>query len=318
MNLLKILASATVLCTMASTPIQAGGGKEGDHEFKLENGVTPGKQRAPGQGRGGFGLQRPGGHLRLCPTGDCTQSIIDVSMERLFEVDSNGDLTKNRADSFKKLDFNWSAPITSLNEQGVNVTTSKFESLVPVDKANVNVTYKAQVDFYHTNGTAKNGEQVIDVAGGSLKFAVWIEDWPFLQDTNKLRLGLRINAKNKKGETKTKGEKIKGQGRDKLIDRLQLGDSMYIDSPVIAWIDDSKMGNISSYVLSEDGNVMIEYEFPKFKKLYYDPVVTSDEALDDTSGDGKNNNIRSDANDMKSMSSMMVLLGTAIVGYMML
>jgi hypothetical protein len=250
---------------------------QNDFDFTLRG---PPPNDGKKHGRGGFGLQKSSGKLQLCPTGDCQQSVLAIAMERLIEVDAKGNPTKNKADNFNKMDFAWTAPTSAVNDDGVNITTSSFNAVVPV--GDQNVIYKAQIAFYAQNGTALNGKQIIDVPAGGLKFAVWIENWPFLSDANKLRLGIRVMTRNKKGEQKPKADREKGRGRDKLIERLNLGDDMFLDSPVLAEIDKT-MQNVTAYVASPvDGFVMVEYEFPKFKSLYYDPVMSSQEQLDDS------------------------------------
>jgi hypothetical protein len=288
----------------------------GDHEIKFDHNDGNGKRP-----RGGFGVQKASGRLQLCPSGDCKVSAIDIRMERLFEIDAEGKMTKNKADSFGKIDANWTLPVTALDENGVNVTSSSFEAILPVDKSNANVTYKTFVAFYHGNSTAKNGEQIIDVPGGALKFAVWINDWPFLDPTNKLRLGLRVEKKDNAGKlTKpTKGEKEKGKGRDKLIERLSFGDGMYLDSPVLAEIDGA-MQNITSFTEADSESVIIEYEFPKFSKLYYDPVLSSDAATTTTdsssSKSASDGSLRSDAT--TAYTTAMATLATVVTATYML
>ncbi|TYZ68704.1 hypothetical protein PybrP1_005395 [[Pythium] brassicae (nom. inval.)] len=245
-----------------------------DHEFKLPNvtGAMPGNRRRVG----GFGVKGAGGHLQLCPTGDCTQSVIDVSMHHLHEVTPAGVVTQNRIKNFTALSFNWTVPVTVLTDEGVNVTTSSFSATLALDGVATPVSYKAQTSYYQGNGTAKNGEQIIDVPAGGLKLALWIENWPFLNETNSLVLGLHIASRNRTGGQAPKGNRTRGTGRDRKIDRVELQASMFLDSPVLALVDGA-MVTINSSVVVVDGAVIVEYAFPKFKKLYYDPVVSSSE-----------------------------------------
>jgi hypothetical protein len=309
-NIISVATALTIIINSIAIVEAHGEPTREDFKFAMDK---PAQKR----GRGGFGLQKAGGRLRLCPTGDCSQSVIDIAMERLIEIDAEGNLTENRAKTFKSTEYSWSTPVSALNEEGVNVTTSSFDALVPV--GDVNVTYKAQVAFYAQNGTALNGKQVIDIPAGGLKFAVWIENWPFLNEKNKVRLGLRVMTRNKKGEEKSTGEKIKERkGRDRLIERVNLGDSMFLDSPVLAEID-KQMQNITSYIAEQEGFVMIEYEFPKFKTLYYDPVMSSEEALDEEGQQsGANTNIRSSATHATSSAVVTVAVLAVATGMMLL
>jgi hypothetical protein len=290
-SIFALIAFATFATTSAKSSKDSTAGSDsgipppstdgkGNHGFKLPK---KNNERGP---RGGFGLQKQGGRLQLCPSGDCTETVLDITMEKMVELDDAGKPTQQRVKNFKTMDFVWSAPVTTLNEEGVNVTTSEFEAILPVEKADTNITYKAKVDFYQGNGTALNGEQVIDVPAGALKFGVWIESWPFLSDNNTLHLGLNVKTRNKKGESKPKADLKRGRGRDKKIERLDLGDSLFLDSPILAEVD-GEMKNISTTITANEGFVLIEYEFPKFSKMYYDPVLGSDESEDDiTSNEG--------------------------------
>ncbi|GAB9477022.1 hypothetical protein Gpo141_00014081 [Globisporangium polare] len=230
-------------------------------------------------------------------------------MHHLLEVTKAGTVTANSVANLSSLNFNWTRPVTALNAEGVNVTFSSFNASLAVEGSPTPVFFRAQVDFYQGNGTAKNGEQIIDVPAGGLKFAVWIGAWPFANSTNKLRLGLHIMSRNKSGAKKSKGERTPGQGRDKKVERLALQDAMFLDSPALAQVDGAMVAINSSVAVLEDA-VLVEYAFPKFKTLFYDPVVSSTEDLSTTSTTAETNtntNLRSAAPGSWSSRSLLLV-----------
>lgn len=283
-----------------------------DREFRLPN-VT-GAMSGNRPRVGGFGLKGAGGHLQLCPTGDCTQSVIDVSMHHLHEVTAAGVVTQNRIKNFTAMSFNWTAPVTTLNNEGVNVTTSSFSASLALDGVATLVSYKAQTSYYQGNGTAKNGEQIIDVPAGGLKLALWIENWPFLNESNSLVLGLHIASRNRTGGQAPKGNRTRGTGRDRKIDRVELQASMFLDSPVLALVDGT-MVTINSSIAVMDGAVLVEYAFPKFKKLYYDPVVSSSEdaSASSTTPSASDPNLRSQATATRTSALLQVAIAIVAV-----
>lgn len=301
-------ANQSNVTSMPMDPPPPAGAGPRDFQFKSSNSTND-----PPHGRGGFGLMGAGGRLQLCPTGDCSQSIIDLTMHHLHEVTEAGNVTANRVTNLSALSFNWTAPVTALNAEGVNVTFSSFKTSLAVEGSTTPVFFRAQVDFYQGNGTAKNGEQIIDVPAGGLKFAVWIGSWPFANATNKLKLGLHIMSRNKSGAKKPKGERTPGQGRDKKVERLALQDAMFLDSPALAQVDGVMVTINSSVAVLEDA-VIVEYAFPKFKTLFYDPVVSSTEDLSTTSttAETNNNNLRSVAPASWSSSMLLVAVSSSV------
>jgi hypothetical protein len=107
-------------------------------------------------------------------------------MHHLHEINEAGNMTANRVQSFSSLDFDWTAPVTELAKEGVNVTSSTFNTSLSNEGTELSITYRVQVSFYHGNGTAMNGEQIIDVPVGGLKFSFCIDDWSFLSDANRV------------------------------------------------------------------------------------------------------------------------------------
>lgn len=300
----NVASTPTSMGSMSMDPPPPSGAGPHDFQFKPSN-----SSGGPPRGRGGFGLMGAGGRLQLCPTGDCSQSVIDLTMHHLHEVTEAGTVTANSVANLSSLNFNWTRPVTALNAEGVNVTFSSFNASLAVEGSPTPVFFRAQVDFYQGNGTAKNGEQIIDVPAGGLKFAVWIGAWPFANSTNKLRLGLHIMSRNKSGAKKPKGERTPGQGRDKKVERLALQDAMFLDSPALAQVDGAMVAINSSVAVLEDA-VLVEYAFPKFKTLFYDPVVSSTEDLSTTSTTAETNtntNLRSAAPGSWSSRSLLLV-----------
>ncbi|DBA02765.1 TPA: hypothetical protein N0F65_010693 [Lagenidium giganteum] len=271
---------------------------------------------AKGKAGGGFGVRSLGGRLQLCPTGDCSQSIVDITMHHLHEVDGKGKPTKNRVQVFGVMPYNWSAPVTAPDTHGVNVTTSAFSASLPVNGSNTLASFNASVAFYATNSTQDYAGTIISIPAGGLKFAVWIDNWPFLGDDHQLLLGLRVMAHNKTSGRKPIGRHDHGQGRDKKIDRTTLQNSMFLDSPSVAVIDGSPQ-NVMTKAKPGGDFVIMEYAFPKFTQLYYDPVVSADASSTDagSSAGSKSGNVRASAasSSASSMTAVVVMSSLAIV-----
>ncbi|KAJ0399415.1 hypothetical protein ATCC90586_000389 [Pythium insidiosum] len=251
---------------------------KGPHDHRFKPGPPPPGKKGP---RGEFSVRGPGGRLQLCPSADCNGTVIDLVAHHLVEMTADRKPTKNHIKGFGGANLTWSTPTTKLNADGVNVTSSVAVANFTLAGYETPVRYKAEVAFYHGNATAKNGEQIIDVPGGSLKFAVWIDDWPFLSDSNMLHLGYRVVARKPAGGKMDKAEAKRGRGRDKKVDRMQLLEGMFLDSPSLAQVDGA-MVTINSTLIPTPNSVVVDYAFPKFKSLYYDPVMGADDA---TTGD---------------------------------
>lgn len=301
-------SAGTSTASMPTNPDPAG-----PHDFQFKSSDNNRTSGSSSRGRGGFGLKGQGGRLQLCPTGDCSQSVIDLTMHHLHEVTEAGNLTANRVTNLSGLSFNWTTPVTALNAEGVNVTTSSFNASVAIEGITTPVSFRAQVAFYQGNGTARNGEQIIDVPAGGLKFAVWIDAWPFASASNKLRLGLHVMSRNKSGVKKPKGDRTPGQGRDKKIERLALQDTMFLDSPALAQVDGAMVAINSSVAVLEDA-VVVEYVFPRFTTLFYDPVVSSTEDLSTatTAAESTSSNLRS-LGPASTSPSVLLLVATSAV-----
>ncbi|GLE07718.1 hypothetical protein PINS_up018349 [Pythium insidiosum] len=282
-------------------PLQPNGTGEGPHDHHFKPGPPPpGKRGPPGE----FSVRGPGGRLQLCPSADCNGTAIDLVAHHLVEMTADRKPTKHVVKGFGVANWTWSTPSTKLNADGVNVTSSVAVANLTVAGVQTPVRYKAEVSFFHGNATAKNGEQIIDVPGGALKFAVWIDDWPFLNASNVLHLGYRVVARKAAagasgsrgngngngagaggagghpdgaGDRMDKAEVKRGQGRDKKVDRVQLLTGLFLDSPALAQVDGA-MVSINSTLLVSPDSVVVDYAFPKFTSLFYDPVMAADDA----------------------------------------
>ncbi|ETV96765.1 hypothetical protein H310_10073 [Aphanomyces invadans] len=210
-----------------------------------------------------------------------------LNLARLYEVDATGQDASNKAENFNKADGVWSAPVSS-SRDGVNTTTYTYSTVVAVGKPKDAKTaqFNMTAVVYDTNGTAWNGNQTVNVAAGAIKFSISLGPWPFLADTNKLRFGVRVETKSKNETTpKSKGEKHEGKRDPKngKIDRMDLGDTMYLDSPAQAVVDGANVEIWSNVDASPDGAI-VQWEFPHYTNtLYYDPVLGStDPTVTDT------------------------------------
>ncbi|GLE06079.1 hypothetical protein PINS_up015290 [Pythium insidiosum] len=124
-----------------------------------------------------------------------------------------------------------------------------------------------------------NGEQKLPVPAGALKFTVTLSDWPFAASTNSVRLALTLSARGKDGKKRGKPQKKPRGDSDKLkkIDRVDMGEGMFMDAPALAVLDGVSK-DINATVESDDKGIEYVWVFPYFNRtLYYDPVVGSED-----------------------------------------
>lgn len=232
---------------------------------------------------------KAGGKIDVCPSGDCTDGqVINLAMSRLEELDAAGKVV-SRAENFNTADGEWSE-FAEQEFDGVAVMSTSYVSTLSVKKKGSVIgtpAFNLTASIFSANGTAMNGNQTVPVPAGGLKFTVSVAKWPFLNQTNTLRFAVKVKAKGKGKAPKDLAtpEKKKRNGTEE-IERLDLGEGMFMDAPSMAVLDDVDTAITASVVATAPG-VEYVWVFPHFDNtLYYDPVMGStDESATSTTND---------------------------------
>ncbi|KAJ0389875.1 hypothetical protein P43SY_010886 [Pythium insidiosum] len=154
----------------------------------------------------------------------------------------------------------------------------------PAGTAKFNLT----ATIVSANATTKNGDQIIPVPAGALKFTITMSDWPFQSTNNSVRFAVKLAARGKDGKARDKPtKKARGDSDDlKKINRVDMGEGMFMDAPAIAVLDGASK-DITATVETVGKDIEYVWVFPYFNKtLYYDPVMGSeDPSAQPTTGD---------------------------------
>ncbi|KAK1931421.1 hypothetical protein P3T76_013177 [Phytophthora citrophthora] len=249
-----------------------------------------------------------GAKMEVCPTGDCQNGkFMRLTVTSLTEVDATGTaVTGKKTTDFNAGNSDWTEIKTTL-VGNVNVSSTTFASSLAVGQATVGFTLTASIP--QGDLTVTYGSQTLTVPAGALKFTVGVADWQFTGVDNGLELVIKLEAKGPKGKGLSKPTK-KAKGSDataKKLDRVDFGDSMFMDAPTFALIDDTNVETalLNSSVVEFQGGVAFKWVFPHFtKKLYYDPVLGDDS----TNSSGSTSSSGSNSTDATGSSSASKLL----------
>lgn len=207
------------------------------------------------------------GKMKIYPSDAKDAPWIMVSMGHLTET---GNGATNAITSFASQDFAWSDPV-SQTVDNVATTYVAFDSTLAVGKGGsvVNVPFKVETWLYQETGTAKNGNQTVEVRKDSLKFTVSIASWPFENPLNELTFGINIDTKGGKSEA------TKEQKSGKKEASIGFGEDGSLDVSQTAIVDGVEKDIVVNTVGGK-GKVTVEFTFPHFANtLKYDPVLTA-------------------------------------------
>jgi len=205
---------------------------------------------------------------------------IKISLDKLIEVapsnGSNGwEETKNKAGSISSTNYDWIAQNTSQGYTNVTAVTN-----FTVDGTIVNFRFSTIVASANTDVTKGNGN-VTNYAKDTVLFGFYIAHWPFLNESNKLALGIKINAGGSgPKEAKTTAEKAD----DKKITFADYG-SISFDTKANILDDNWAVVNDVAVIIDVKGdNTTTEKQFdgtiylPSHavnRSILYDPVMSS-------------------------------------------
>lgn len=214
--------------------------------------------------------------IELCPSGDCENGqLITLSMSKLEELGTD-DKTVQKVANFASLDGSWSDFVT-VEIDGVEAMTTSYVTDITVDNVVEKVKFNLTATIYMANGTALNGNQTIDVPAGALKFSVTIGKWRFKSDENRLQFGVELKARGKDKAEKGAPTKGKKGGNHTNIERVSMGEGMFMDAPTLAVVDGVDT-NISSEIVTKNKKTEFVWVFPAFtNEVYYDPVTGSED-----------------------------------------
>ncbi|KAJ0390522.1 hypothetical protein P43SY_010835 [Pythium insidiosum] len=201
-------------------------------------------------------------------------------MSRLEEIKPDNK-TGLKAENFNAVDAEWTELEETTLGDAEAVSTSFITPVIvgpkgkPAGTANFNLT----ATIVQSNATAMNGNQSLPVPAGALKFTISLSDWPFESTNNSVRFAITLAARGKDGKARGKPSKKPRGDSDKLkkIDRVDMGEGMFMDAPALAVLD-GVTKDITATVEQSGNAVEYVWVFPYFNKtLYYDPVVGSED-----------------------------------------
>ncbi|KAG7392538.1 hypothetical protein PHYPSEUDO_000226 [Phytophthora pseudosyringae] len=260
--------------------------------------------------------------MTVCPSGDCaTGKYMSLSVTSITELDSKG-VQVVSVDKIKPKESDWTA-ITTDEVDGVSVSSTTFVSALTVGSGNVPVGFNLTASIYQGNATVEYGDQNLTVPAGALKFTVDINGWKFANTTNTLTLAVQLDAKGPKGAALGKPEKkSKGDGNSKPdtpVERVEMGESMFMDAPTYAILDGVQTNLVNSSVVVSGSGTSFEWVFSSFTKtLHYDPVLGEDTSTTTTTTSSGSTSESSSGDATKapsaSSASMLSLSGLAAAG----
>ena len=238
-----------------------------------------------------------GGMIRFCLDGEDCNQLMQMKLNRLYEVDVNGSDAGNKAENFNKADYEWLAPEDIHDTYGTKVSTRvKLLAYVRVGKIkdDLYANFSMTTEVFYENATVEYAGSSFDVMEGALKFSINVTDWPWKDPNGELKFGVKLKIKTKKGkDAKNKPDRKKIRGDSKVpVERLDLGDNMYLDSPETCILDYDNYDNVTTTTeaAADSDGISIDWTFPHFDtNMYYDPAMgdASDPQVEDVD-DGPN------------------------------
>jgi len=263
-----------------------------------------------------------GHQVTFCMDGETCRHLMRLKLNRLYEVDLNGTDVGNKAQHFRTAEYTWARPEYILNEEtGANTSTRvrlDANVLVGNKSDDVYANFSMITEIFYENATIQYANDSMSVTNGSFKFSVNITNWPWKDNNteNRLSFGVRLQVKTRKGKRapKTPERRARKEGKIKL-ERMNLGDEMFLDSPSTCVVDYDTLANattsVDASIDDENDGIAIDWTFPHFEtNLYYDPVMgdNSDTPVEEENGNG---------NAAKALSVSPILLMTTTGLYLL-
>lgn len=232
-----------------------------------------------------------GAVMKVCPSGDCTSGkFMKLAVSSLTELGVDGGNVTS-VSKFKPKSSDWT-DIVQKEVNGVNVSSTTFVTILTVGTDKTSVQFNLTADIYQTTTEVTYGTQNLTVPAGALKFTVDIADWPFADAANTLTLAVTLDAKGPNDKSLGKPKK-RAKGSDTGssdaadIERVEMGDSMFMDAPTYAIVDGEELPLVNSSVVDTVGDTEFQWVFPSFTKtLHYDPVLGDTTTTSSTTSSG--------------------------------
>ncbi|KAG2517142.1 hypothetical protein JM18_007890 [Phytophthora kernoviae] len=193
-----------------------------------------------------------GAKMQVCPTGDCsTGKFMRLTVANITEASVDGAVMQ-AVGNFTAGD--WTAMATAA-VNGVNISSTSFVTTLNVGANKVGFNLTASIP--QSNITVQYGTQTISVPAGALKFTVDITGWKFISSTNTLALRVSMASRGEDGKdckpAKKPHDATGNATVSSKIERVDMGDSMFMDAPTIVFIDDIQANVLNSSVIEVTG-----------------------------------------------------------------
>ncbi|KAG7388540.1 hypothetical protein PHYBOEH_007804 [Phytophthora boehmeriae] len=228
-----------------------------------------------------------GAKIQVCPTGSCSAGkFMRLTVANITEASTDGTVVQG-VGNFSS--GTWSAMATAV-VNGVNISSTSFVTTLNVGINSVGFNLTASIP--QANTTVQYGNQTIPVPAGALKFTVDITGWKFISTSNTLTLRVSLESRGKDGKDRKPAKKPRGTTTGNAtvsskIERVDMGDSMFMDAPTIVFIDDVQANVLNSSVVEVGGSTQMQWVFPSFtSKLHYDPVLGQDSTSSNSTSSG--------------------------------
>jgi hypothetical protein len=235
-----------------------------------------------------YGSQSQGHKITLCVDGaDVCNRSMEMKLSRLLEVDNNGTDVGNAAKNFNNpnfVNYNWSTPERILDEQNVSIGTRvrlDTDLLIGKPKDENYASFSLITELFSNDTTVIYANETIEVAKNAMKFSILCSEWPFVSDLNSLAFGIKLRVKTRSGKDvpdspRRRQRNSSNESTSIVIETLDLGDGMFLDSPLVAIIDDEFAGNVTTTIeaATDDSGISIDWILPHFNvSLFYDPIM---------------------------------------------
>jgi len=250
-----------------------------------------------------------------------------IYLDKVEEIDGVTSAIVKSVKKFKETNMTW----VKTSELFQELAVDKLQFTVPFNKEGEPQagSMKFIVYIFKADGSIVWAEETFDVLKDQVKFTFEIEQWPFVKTTNKLRVGVSMNAVGGKHTTKrkmikkdkaNKGKKPKTVDDDddprKDDDVVLLGPAALL-APTVCTINNvtnTSVMDIAPVVSSEyDGAENgIQWTFPYFSsRLVFDPTIdtVSDLAITDNDTSTPDNGLS-----MLGIVAGILLIGVVVYG----
>jgi hypothetical protein len=205
------------------------------------------------------------GKIKLRTTSGDDKSSVEVSLDKLVEVNSRGDDQQHSHD-LASSDFEWGTPSWEL-VNGVNTTRVPLNATVRVDKTYV--PFGLIVWLYQADGTVTWHGESYAVKKNHAKFTVSIGSWPFMSVNNTLQFQMELKVKTKS----YKPDDAEDKSDDSRQKRIKLQDRAVFDIVKYAYLDGVQQ-TITATTYTEGSKSGLRLSFPYYTRTVdYDPTI---------------------------------------------